>query len=261
MAPNQLNRLEATPALGFKAFAVNTEQLSIFHREPRQYLVTARFYQFLTAVSRIREVMVHATSKRSALFLDRDGVINTDIGYVHRAEDFAFIDGIFELCASAAAVGMAIVVVTNQAGIGRCYYTETQFHKLSNWMCARFLKRGITIDGIYYCPFHAEHGIGEYKIESYDRKPNPGMILRARDELGLRLDLSVLIGDKASDIQAARSANVGRAVLFAAPTVKITPKPDLQAASLWEIRDLLFIRPLRRENSEATANTTTSRQG
>ena len=180
------------------------------------------------------------STKRPALFLDRDGVINVETNYVHRIEDFVFVDGIFDLCRSAVGLGMAIVVVTNQAGIGRGYYTETQFHELSDWMCERFAEEGISISGVYYCPYHAEHGIGKYKADSFDRKPNPGMILRAMNELGLLLEGSVLVGDKASDIAAARAANVGRAVLFAPSHVTVSPKPDLQANSLSAITELLF---------------------
>jgi D-glycero-D-manno-heptose 1,7-bisphosphate phosphatase len=190
---------------------------------------------------------IHSSSiKRPALFLDRDGVINVDANYVHRIDDFIFIDGIFNLCRSALAAGMAIVVVTNQAGIGRGYYTETQFQELSDWMCQRFAEKGITIDGVYYCPYHAEHGIEKYKADSFDRKPNPGMILRARDDLGLLLEASILIGDKDSDIAAARAANLKKAVLKAPAHITTLPKPDLQADSLFTINDMLFPPPLQR---------------
>ena len=180
---------------------------------------------------------------RPALFLDRDGVINVETNYVSRIDDFIFMDGIFDLCRSAVAVGMAIVVVTNQAGIGRGYYTEAQFQTLSDWMCKRFFDEGAAIDGVYYCPYHAEHGIGKYKADSFDRKPNPGMILRARDELGLLLEDSILVGDSASDIAAARAANVGRAILMAPSHINVSPKPDLQADSLFAINEILFARP------------------
>ena len=180
---------------------------------------------------------------RPALFLDRDGVINVETNYVSCIDDFIFMDGIFDLCRSAMAVGMAIVVVTNQAGIGRGYYTEAQFQALSDWMCKRFVDEGAAIDGVYYCPYHAEHGIGKYKADSFDRKPNPGMILRARDELGLLLEDSILVGDTASDIAAARAANVGRAILMAPSHIHVSPKPDLQADSLFAINEILFARP------------------
>jgi D-glycero-D-manno-heptose 1,7-bisphosphate phosphatase len=179
------------------------------------------------------------------VFLDRDGVINADVNYVHCIDDFVFIDGIFDLCRSAVAAGMAIVVVTNQAGIGRGYYTEAQFQELSDWMCGRFAEEGIVIDGVYYCPCHVKHGVGKYKVDSFDRKPNSGMILRARDELGLLLGGSIFVGDKVSDIAAARAANAGRAVLMAPSYVVAPPKPDLQAGTLRAINEMLFTRTHR----------------
>lgn len=151
---------------------------------------------------------------RPALFLDRDGVINVEKNYVHRIEDFEFLDGIFDLCRKATERDMPIVVVTNQAGIGRGYYSEAQFHTLTDWMNARFEEAGTPIAAVYFCPHHPTHGIGKYRRESFDRKPNPGMLLRARDDLGLDMTRSILIGDKASDIAAAKAAGVGLSILL-----------------------------------------------
>lgn len=179
---------------------------------------------------------------RSALFLDRDGVINIEKNYVFKILDFEFVDGIFDLCQQAADACMAIVVVTNQAGIGRGYYTESQFWNLTDWMCDRFSEKGITIDAIYFCPYHPEHGIGAYRCESFDRKPNPGMILRAQADLALDLDHSILIGDKGSDIAAARAAGVGRAVILGSAFLphEEGSKPNIQVDSLKEARERLF---------------------
>ena len=143
-----------------------------------------------------------------ALFLDRDGVINVEKNYVYRAEDFEFMPGIFELCAAARALGYRLVVITNQAGIGRGYYGEEDFQALTRWMLECFRAGGIDIARVYHCPFHPTAGVGDYRRESFDRKPNPGMILRARDELDLDLSRSVLLGDKDSDIEAGRAAGV-----------------------------------------------------
>lgn len=181
-----------------------------------------------------------ASASNPALFLDRDGVINIDRHYVHQIAQFTFIDGIFELGRRAQDAGFKLVVVTNQAGIGRGYYTEAQFHTLSDWMCQQFAEEGVVIDRVYYCPYHPEYGIGAYKVDSFDRKPNPGMILRARDELGLSLEESILIGDSGTDIAAARAANIGRTVLKAAPEVQVSPLPDLQLDCLHTIGKLLF---------------------
>ena len=152
--------------------------------------------------------------RNSALFLDRDGVINVDNAYVHRIEDFEFIDGIFELCEAAQMHGYLIIVVTNQAGIGRGYYSEEDFHKLSEWMCRSFEQRDIVISDIYFCPYHPEHGIGIYKQDSSCRKPRPGMLLRAKDEHSIDMDDSIFIGDKLSDLEAGEKAGVGLNILF-----------------------------------------------
>ncbi len=102
------------------------------------------------------------------------------------------------------------MVVTNQAGIGRGYYTEADFQRLTEWMVDVFRERGIVIARVYHCPYHPTAGIGAYRRESFDRKPQPGMLLRARDELNLDLARSVFIGDKDSDMAAGLAAGVGQ---------------------------------------------------
>ncbi len=151
---------------------------------------------------------------RPALFLDRDGVINVDHGYVCKRNDFEFIGGIFDLCRTAKRLGYMIFVVTNQAGIGRGYYTERDFLELSDWMCGVFREEGVEIDKVYFCPFHPKHGVGSYKVDSCDRKPEPGLILRAAGEFGIDLARSVLVGDKETDIKAGIAAGVGYNVLY-----------------------------------------------
>ena len=148
------------------------------------------------------------------MFLDRDGVINIDHGYVCKAENFYFIEGIFELVANANAFGYIVVVVTNQAGIGRGYYSEADFYALTTWMRAQFVIRGARIDAVYFCPDHPEHGLGDYRRESVFRKPAPGMLLKAAEELSLDLSRSVFVGDKDSDIKAGVAAGVGRLFFY-----------------------------------------------
>lgn len=155
---------------------------------------------------------------RPALFLDRDGVINVDHDYVIKPENFLFIDGVFDLCREAKRLGYWIFVVTNQAGIGRGYYSETDFHRLTEWMCGVFRSEGAEIDGVYFCPFHPEYGVGDYKMDSECRKPKPGMIVQAAREYEVDLCRSVLVGDKGSDIQAGLTAGVGRNFLFLPPS-------------------------------------------
>jgi D-glycero-D-manno-heptose 1,7-bisphosphate phosphatase len=160
-----------------------------------------------------------------ALFLDRDGIINLDLGYVHRIEDFIFRDGIFELCAAAQTRGLALVVVTNQAGIGRGYFTEADFHLLTEWMIGQFATRFIAITGVEFCPDHPTHGVGAYRRDSPRRKPAPGMIVDAAAAHGLDLAGSALIGDRATDMLAGRAAGVGRLLLVPADDAEAQAAP------------------------------------
>ena len=139
---------------------------------------------------------------RAALFLDRDGVINIDLGYVHKPDNFHFIDGIFDLVNAANQKGYLVIIVTNQAGIGRGYYSEKEFNLLTDWMRNKFKINYGRIDAVYFCPFHPEYGIGSYKKESNYRKPAPGMFLKARNDFDIDFTKSILIGDKISDIKA-----------------------------------------------------------
>jgi D-glycero-D-manno-heptose 1,7-bisphosphate phosphatase len=145
---------------------------------------------------------------RPALFLDRDGVINVDHAYVHRPDNFEFFPGIFDLVRSANDLGYAVVVVTNQAGIGRGFYSEADFHSLTAWMLDQFRQHNSRIDAVYFSPYHPEHGVGEYKRDSHCRKPGPGMLLRAAKDLDLDLDRSIILGDKPSDLAAGVAAGV-----------------------------------------------------
>lgn len=152
--------------------------------------------------------------KKRALFLDRDGVINEDLNYVHRIEDFHFVEGIFNLLREVQEQAYLLIVITNQAGIARGYYSEDDFHQLSQWMKARLKEEDIHLDAIYYCPYHPEHGIGKYRKKSDCRKPAPGMILEACRDFDIDLQASALIGDKDSDIAAGQQAGVGTNILF-----------------------------------------------
>lgn len=143
-----------------------------------------------------------------ALFLDRDGVINIEKNYVYKIEDFEFVEGIFEVMLGFQAKGYLLFVITNQAGIGRGYYTDDDFHKLNTWMLKELSAKNICVEKVYYSPYHAEFGLGDYKKDSECRKPNPGMILQAMREYDLDLKQSVLIGDKQSDIEAGERAGV-----------------------------------------------------
>lgn len=146
---------------------------------------------------------------RRALFLDRDGVINVDHGYVHRPQDTEFLGGIFALCRQAIAAGLLPIVVTNQAGIARGLYDEPQFLDYTRWVHDEFASRGAPLVATYYCPHHVDAALDKYRLDCECRKPRPGMLLRAQSDLGIDLPRSLLIGDKHSDLGAGRAAGVG----------------------------------------------------
>jgi D-glycero-D-manno-heptose 1,7-bisphosphate phosphatase len=152
---------------------------------------------------------------RGALFLDRDGVINVDHGYVHRVDRFEFVPGIFDLVRFwATELEQPVVVATNQSGIGRGYFDERTYADLTRWMCERFAAEHAPIARVYHCPYHPQHGIGEYRRDHPWRKPNPGMFLQAASDLDLDLAQSALVGDRMSDIAAAVAAGIGLRILL-----------------------------------------------
>ncbi|MGZ5207504.1 MAG: D-glycero-beta-D-manno-heptose 1,7-bisphosphate 7-phosphatase [Sulfuricurvum sp.] len=146
---------------------------------------------------------------RKALFLDRDGVVNVEKNYLHKIEDFERIDGIIEICRAYQDNGYLIIIVTNQSGISRGYYTHEDFAILSEWMVEYFKTLGVTITHIYHCPHHESiDGVCEC------RKPEPGMFLEAQKEYDLDMAGSVMIGDNERDIEAALRAGVGMNILL-----------------------------------------------
>ena len=158
--------------------------------------------------------MSTATGRRRGLILDRDGVINRDTGYVHRIADCCFTEGIFAMTAAFAARGFAIVIATNQSGIGRGLYGEAEYTALMDWIRAEFGRNGVAIAASYHCPDHPTAGIGAYRRDNPWRKPRPGMMLQAAIDLSLDLKRSWTVGDRDSDIAAGRAAGVGRLVRY-----------------------------------------------
>ena len=147
-----------------------------------------------------------------ALFIDRDGVINVDKVHVSRKEDFEFTDGIFDLCRSFSAKGYHIIVITNQAGIAKGLYSEADFLRLTSWMVDQFLGHGINISRVYHCPHHPD-----FTGPCGCRKPEPGMINQAIKDFDLDISQCILIGDKATDLEAGRRAGIKEANLFLTP--------------------------------------------
>jgi D-glycero-D-manno-heptose 1,7-bisphosphate phosphatase len=151
---------------------------------------------------------------RRGLILDRDGVINVDINFLYRIEDVVFVDGILELVRAAKAAGYAVVVATNQSGIGRGMYSEAQFHTLMDWIGEQFKAQGGAIDAVYFCPHHPTAALGDYRRDCDCRKPKPGMFLQAIAEFGLDPAQCWTIGDNWRDVDAGANAGVANRVLI-----------------------------------------------
>ena len=148
-----------------------------------------------------------------AIFLDRDGVINVDTGYVYLVDDFKFIDGVIDALLQLKQKGYLLVVVTNQSGIARGLFTEEQFMSLTEWMDWSLADRGVDLDGIYFCPHHPSEGSDQYRKSCTCRKPGPDMILDAVKHLDIDLTRSYMVGDKPSDMKAAINAGVAHKIL------------------------------------------------
>ena len=148
-----------------------------------------------------------------AIFLDRDGVINVDTGYVYQIDDFQFIDGVIDALRELKQKGYLLVVVTNQSGIARGLFTEEQFMSLTEWMDWSLADRGVDLDGIYSCPHHPSEGSDQYRKSCTCRKPGPDMILDAVKHLDIDLTRSYMVGDKPSDMKAAINAGVAHKIL------------------------------------------------
>ena len=145
---------------------------------------------------------------RPALFLDRDGVLVAEVGYLHRPEEARLIPGAAALIAAANRAGLAVVLVTNQAGIGRGTYGWAEFQATQERLSADLAAGGAALDMVLACPFHAQ-GEPPYRHPAHPcRKPRPGMILRAAERLGLDLDGSWIVGDRAIDLEAGRAAGL-----------------------------------------------------
>ena len=143
--------------------------------------------------------------KKKALFLDRDGVINIDRGYVYKIEDFIFKESIFALCKEFKE--HYIFVITNQSGIGRGYYSEDDFEILTSYMCSEFEKHAIKIDAVFHCPHHPKEGC-------MCRKPDIGMIEMAKKSFDIDIENSTLIGDKQTDIECGKNAGIKNLILI-----------------------------------------------
>jgi len=140
------------------------------------------------------------------IFLDRDGVINKEINYLHKIEDFEFIDGVFEACQFLQSLEYKIIVITNQSGISRGLYTNNDYQIITKWMVSQFMKNNISILDTFHCPHLPDSGCN-------CRKPKPGMLLEAKKKYNINMLESWMIGDKETDITAAISSGINNTIL------------------------------------------------
>ena len=142
-----------------------------------------------------------------AIFLDRDGVINKEVKYLHKIDSFIFTNGIFDACQHYLSLGYKIIVVTNQSGISRGYYTIKDYEKITKWMVSQFKNHGVSILDCFYCPHLPE-------TNCTCRKPEPGMFIAAQNKYDIDMDKSWMIGDKETDLKAAKSAEISNTILL-----------------------------------------------
>jgi D-glycero-D-manno-heptose 1,7-bisphosphate phosphatase len=170
-----------------------------------------------------------------ALFIDRDGIINEDKGYIGKPEDIVFCEGVFSLLKAASDKGFKLIVVTNQSGIARGMYTESDMHAVHSFIQKSMLENGVVITDFFHCPHHPE-----YSGECSCRKPHTGMLLSAAAKHGIDLHQSAIIGDKRSDVQTGRNAGLRTSILvksrYAAENV---PEADFFAENLHAAADYI----------------------
>jgi D-glycero-D-manno-heptose 1,7-bisphosphate phosphatase len=176
-------------------------------------------------------------SNQKAAFLDRDGVINIDKGYVHQWDDFEFVTGAIEGMRKLQDAGYKLVIVTNQSGLARGYYTEAEYLALNKILQKHLFEQGVNLAGIFHCPHHQDGTVKSLAMICNCRKPKPGLLFQAANALELDMPNSLLIGDKPTDIEAARAAGVGRAYIVDSnyiDTMVETSKSDGRFANLLE---------------------------
>ncbi|ACS98443.1 D-glycero-beta-D-manno-heptose 1,7-bisphosphate 7-phosphatase [Aggregatibacter aphrophilus] len=178
-----------------------------------------------------------------AVFLDRDGTLNIDYGYVHKIDDFHFIEGSIEALKKLKEMGYLLVLVTNQSGIARGYFSEQEFLQLTEWMDWSLADRDVDLDGIYYCPHHPEAKLAEFKQDCDCRKPKSGMLLQAIEELNIDPARSIMIGDKIEDLFAGQGAKIRTNILVRTGkelTAKGEDKADYILDSIADLPSLIF---------------------
>lgn len=192
---------------------------------------------------------------KRAVFLDRDSTLNQDSGYTHRVEDFVLLHNVVPGLQLLRRLGFLLIVTTNQAGIGRGFFTEAQMHAFHARLHDELAKHEIELDAIYFCPFHPTAGQGEYLLDSPLRKPQPGMILQAARDFNLHLPSCYAIGDRMSDVRAGQAAGCRTILVTGDEQVddeqeRGEPGPDFIAQDLWEAARWIQSREAKPEETE-----------
>jgi D,D-heptose 1,7-bisphosphate phosphatase len=173
---------------------------------------------------------------RKCVFLDRDGNINIEKDYLYKVDDFEFEPGALEAIKIFKELGYLVVVVTNQSGVARGYYTEEDVQILHSFLQKKSLEAGGGVDAFYYCPHHPEKGLGDYNKKCDCRKPGPGMFLEAKQDLDIDFNKSLVVGDKLSDVNAGENLGM-RGILVRTGHGK---KEEFKAGVTTEVYDSLY---------------------
>jgi len=178
------------------------------------------------------------TGKNKAVFMDRDGTIIEDTGYIDSPERVKFLPGSIEAIKRLKDAGYKVVIISNQAGIARGLLTEDMLQTIDKYIHKKILSGGTHIDGSYYCPHHPEHGVYPYRQACECRKPHTGLVKKAAKEHDLDLSKSFMVGDHSSDIETAKRAGIKSVFVLTGHGPKekenLKEKPDHFAADLME---------------------------
>ena len=160
-----------------------------------------------------------------AAFLDRDGVINRDCGYVYRLQDLELLPGVVEGLQTLQRAGYLLVVVTNQSGIARGLYSESDYDQFTRALRSRLQEHGVELSAVYHCPHLPDAPVLQYRMQCDCRKPRPGMLRQAMKDMNIDPQRSFLVGDKPSDVQAGHAAGVPRCYLIdASSSAEVPPR-------------------------------------
>lgn len=177
------------------------------------------------------------------VIFDRDGTLIDHVPYLSKVSDVVVIEGVFEALQRLVASNIQVFIATNQSGIGRGFFTEQEYHAVANYIERLFQSNGIPIQRTYYCPTHPRHGIGVYKCESNDRKPNPGMIQRVMSDFNVKASELVMVGDSAVDIEAAKQAGVLSALVRTGVDSPVQDLvPDFIGDDVWSVVNQFILR-------------------